>query len=107
MRVCRVILALLVRHVEPDHAAPIASDDASTRVEARFMAAPYACPDLNGSVVGRALYMAAMGATALRWQVAFWSSAFRWLVGPVVRPLMRPSHAPLAIMPFARVRSRP
>jgi uncharacterized protein len=45
--------------------------------------------------------------TALRWQVAFWSSAFRWLVRPCVRPLMRPSHAPLAIMPFARVRSRP
>jgi hypothetical protein len=45
--------------------------------------------------------------TALRWQVAFWSSAFCWLVRPCVRPLMRPSHAPLAIMPFARFRPRP
>ena len=45
--------------------------------------------------------------TALRWQVAFWSSAFCWLVRPCVRPSMRPFHAPLAKMPFARIRSRP
>jgi hypothetical protein len=36
----------------------------------------------------------------------FLSLAVRWLVRPCVRPMMRPCHAPLAIMPFARLRSR-
>ena len=39
-------------------------------------------------------------------QVAFWSSASAGRCGHVFGLFMRPSHAPLAIMPFARVRSR-
>ena len=44
--------------------------------------------------------------TALRWQGLSEVSAQRWLVRSCVRPVMRPFHMPLAIMPFARLRSR-
>src|SRR3954447_15134657 len=37
----------------------------------------------------------------------FGNAAVRWLVRPCVRPSLRLSHAPLAMMPFARIRSRP
>lgn len=37
----------------------------------------------------------------------FLDDAVCWLVQPCVRPVMRPCHAPLAMMPFARIGSRP
>jgi hypothetical protein len=42
--------------------------------------------------------------TALRWQTFFGASAQRWL--GVSGVFMRPFRVPLAIMPFARLRSR-
>ncbi|WP_231734702.1 hypothetical protein, partial [Sphingopyxis sp. H100] len=45
--------------------------------------------------------------TALRWQAVSGYDATCWLVQPCVRPVMRPCHAPLAMMPFARIGSRP